>query len=290
MPIAPTSAGRSPGLVTFALVAFAVSCLLSLALDWSSIGELPNPVGSLIGAAFPAVLISLAVAVFSFHDPKGRKGLFWRTLPAAAALGLLRALQFAVGLAPVTADDGATAALGWIGGTGVLLVGAGLTLLAMFAARSALSRYDRDFVASDPNRTVPVLGYPQFALTLAPTALVISELLVGSALPSPHWLNLVSVTALPLGFALLIGIAGFHRAPTERTLGKRITPGLVAYAVMWLVRGLLSNLGGRPWAVALALLSGLATGFIIITLASVALYSVQGLIRLAANRKMKTAT
>jgi hypothetical protein len=235
-------------------------------------------------------LISLVVAAVSFHDPKSRRPLFWRTLPAAAALGLLRALQFAAGLSPVTPGDGIPLALGWIGGTGVLLVGAGLTLLAMFAARSALTRYERTFAASAPERPAPVLSYPQFAMALVPTALAISELLVGSALPAPHWLNLASVTALPLGFALLIGIVGFHQVPAERPLGKRIRPGLVAYGLVWLIRGLWGSLGGGPWVIALALLSGLATAFIIIALAAIALYSVQALARLGANRKAKTAT
>jgi hypothetical protein len=289
MATATTLPRRSPGIVTFALVAFAISCLLSLALDWSSIRELPNPVGSLIGAAFPAVLVSLAVAAISFHDPKGRRSLVWRALPAATALGLLRALQFAAGLAPVTAREGALAALGWIGGTGVLLAGAGLTLLAMFAARSALARYDRAAAARDPKRSVSVLGYPQFALTLVPTALLISELLTGSALPSPHWLSLASVTALPLGFGLLAGIAGFYRAPPERPLRRRITPGLAAYCLAWLVRGSWSSLGGGPWAIALAILTGLATSFIIATLTSVALFAVQGVIRLLAARSGKLA-
>ena len=278
---------RTPGLTTFALIAFLVSCLLSLALDWGPVSETPNPVGSLIGGAFPAALTALAVACVSFRDPKGRRSLLWRAAPPAAALGLARALQFAAGLSPVGADGRAPAELVWIGGLGVFLVGAGLCLLAVYGARAALSLYDRRVGANEPARPRPVLAYPQFALVLTPVSLVISELLVGPGLPPPHWLNLASVTALPLGFALLAGLAGFHRAPPERPLGRRMAPAMIAYVLVWLLRGVIANLEAGPWGVLLSVLSGLATGFIIVTLASAALYAAQGVLRWRAARSAR---
>lgn len=283
----PVPAPRMPGFFSFALAQFAVSCLMSLALDLGPVLESPDFVGGLVGNAFPGLLVALAAAAISFHDPKGRRGLLWRAAPPAVLFGLERAMQFALGLAPAMPDGKPPLDLSIAGGVGVFLVGAGLTVLALFGARRFLAALDRRRAGLAPAAAAYVGDFRLFAAVMTVMALALTQLLVGPALPPPHLFNLAQTAALPLGVCLIVGTLGFWRAGPERSFGRRMTPGLVAYCVVWLGRGVLTIavLGGGIWQMLLGALSGLAISFLIAMLSAFALYGARALVRLYLTRR-----
>ncbi len=164
---------------------------------------------------------------------------------------------------------------------------AGLMALALLTARAVVAGYDRRLASVEAGRPRPILAYPAFALTFTAAALAVTQLWFGAALgrePGAHLLHLLQLTLPPLAIGLLAGVSGFHDPAGGKPLGRRIAPSCLAFASVWVVRAVF--LGGHGAAAGLAGAQvGLIGAGLFVLVAAFALYAVQGIMRIAAERR-----